>query len=91
MSRELRRVAIATVIVTAAATLTVSGAFLLTIPLILGLVAEKWTHCRGRSLMWVGAAYLSVTVLQMEILILPEFITELHTYHHLGGLGPVLL
>ncbi len=41
--------------------------------------------------MWVGAAYLSVTLLQMEIEVLPEFITEFRTYHRIGGFGPILV
>jgi len=85
-----RRLAIATVCVTAAATLTTGGGFLLTIPLILGVIADYRSARRGRWLMWVGAAYLSVTLLQMEILILPEFVAELRSYHHLGGLGSVV-
>ena len=40
--------------------------------------------------MWVGAAFLSATLLQMQILILPEFIAELRSYHRLGGLGPIV-
>jgi len=85
MPRSLRWLTTAMVVVTAAATVTTGGGFLLTIPLILGLIAEKWTHRRGRWLVWAGAAYLSVTVLQMEIVILPELVAN-----PWGGLGPVL-
>jgi hypothetical protein len=85
MPGKLRWLTIATIIVTAAATLTTGGGFLLTIPLILGLIAEKWASRRGRWLVWVGATYLSVTVLQMEIVILPELLAN-----PWGGLGPVL-
>lgn len=87
---RIRRLAIATACVTAAATLTTGGGFLLTIPLICGVIAESGSPRRGRWLMWVGAAYLSVTLLPMEIVILPEFITEFRSYHRLGGLGPIL-
>jgi hypothetical protein len=41
--------------------------------------------------MWVGAAYLSVTLLQMEVVILPEFVTEFRSHHRIGGLGPILV
>jgi hypothetical protein len=37
--------------------------------------------------MWVGAAYISVTLLQMEIRMLPEILAEWRSYHRLGGLG----
>ena len=69
---RIRWMAIATICFTAGATLTASGAFLLTIPFVLGVIAELRSPRRGRWLMWVGAAYLSVTLLQMEIRILPE-------------------
>jgi len=82
--------AVATVCVTAAATLTTGGGFLLTIPLALGVIADYCSPRRGRWLMWVGAAFLSVTLLLMQILILPEFLDELRSHHNLGGLGPVL-
>jgi len=87
---RIRRLAVVTVCVTAAATLTASGGFLLTIPLVLGVIAESRSPRRGRWLMWVGAAYLSVTLLQMEIRILPEGVRELRSDHHLGGLGPIV-
>ncbi len=85
MSAGLRRLIIATIPVTAAATLTTGGGFLLTIPLILGLITEKWTSRRGRWLLWEGAMYLSATILQMEIVMLPELVAD-----PWGGLGPVL-
>ncbi|MGA8299375.1 MAG: hypothetical protein WCB53_08775 [Terriglobales bacterium] len=85
-----RWLAVATVSVTAAATLTASGGFLLTIPLALGVIAESHSPRRGRWLMWVGAVYLSATLLQMQIRIVPEFIAELRSYHRLGGLGPIV-
>ncbi len=87
---RIRWLAIATVCFTVAATVTASGGFLLTIPLILGVIAESYSPRRGRWLMWVGAAYLSVTLLQMEIRILPEFVSDLRSAHHLGGLGQVV-
>ena len=83
--------AIAAVCVTLVATGTAAGAFLMVIPLALGLVAEALGARRGRWLMWMGAAFLSVTVLQMELVIFPEFIGELRLHHRLGGTGPYLL
>ncbi|MGB9234985.1 MAG: hypothetical protein WCC04_11265 [Terriglobales bacterium] len=62
----------------------------MTIPLVLGVIAESRSPRQGRWLMWVGAAYMSVTLLQMEIRILPEMLAELRSYHRLGGLGPIL-
>jgi hypothetical protein len=90
ISHGPRWIAIATVCVTGAATLTANGAFLMTVPLILGLIADAAGARRGRWLMWMGAAFLSVTILQMELVIFPEFVTELRSSHKLGGLGPVL-
>jgi hypothetical protein len=72
------------------AMLTANGGFLLTIPLVLGIIAESGSARRGRWLMWVGAAYLTLTLLQMEILILPEFVAQLRSYRRLGGLGPIV-
>lgn len=83
--------AIVTVSVTVAATLTATGAFLMAIPLVLGLIAQTLKARRGRWLMWMGAALLSVTILQMELVILPELITELCLHHTLGGIGGALL
>jgi hypothetical protein len=83
--------AIATVCVTVAATITTTGAFLMAIPLVLGLVAEALGARRGRWLIRMGAAFLSVTILQMELVILPEFVAELRLHHRLGGIGPALL
>jgi hypothetical protein len=88
---KLVPLAIATVCVTVVATITVPGAFLMAIPLVLGLIADVLGACRGRWLMWMGAAFLSVTILQMEFAIFPEFVTELRSFHKLGGLGPVQL
>jgi hypothetical protein len=88
---RMRRLAIATVCVTAAATLTASVGFLLTIPLLLGVIAESRSPRRGRWLMWVGAAYISATLLQMEIRILPEFVAEFRSHGLGGGLGPILV
>lgn len=89
--KRLRWLAIATVCITAAATLTTGGGFLLTAPLILGVIAQQSSPRRGRWLIWAGAAFLSVTLLPMEVLIFSEILTELRTYHRLGGLGPILL
>jgi len=60
------------------------------IPLVLGLVTEALGARRGRWLMWMGAAFLSVTVLQMELVIFPEFVAELRLHHSLGGIGSSL-
>lgn len=76
---------IATVCVTAAATAT-NGGFLLTIPLVLGLIAMALEARRGQWLMWMGAAFLTVTILFMEIAILPEGIAEMHSHHQVPGL-----
>ena len=86
-----RWIAVATICVTVVATITTPGAFLMAIPLILGLIADALGARRGRWLMWMGAAFLSVTILQMELEIFPEFVAELRSFHKLGGLGPVLL
>lgn len=86
----LRILVIATIFATAAATLTASGGFLLTVPLILGLIAEWSAPRRGRWLMWAGAAYLTVTLLQMEVRVLPEFLAEWHSGRILGTLGRVV-
>jgi hypothetical protein len=91
ISRSPRWIAIAAVGVTVVATITTPGAFLMTIPLILGLIADALGARRGRWLMWMGAAFLSVTILQMELVIFPEFVAELRSFHKLEGLGPVLL
>ncbi len=83
--------AIATVCVTVAATITAFGAFLFTIPLILGLIADALAARRSQWLMWAGAVYLTATALFMEVAIFPEFVAELRLHHRLGGLGPVLV
>lgn len=75
MGSGTRWLAVATVCVTAAGTLG-TGGLLTTIPLILGVVAEALAPRRGKWLMWLGAAYLSVLVLPMEILLLPEFMAS---------------
>lgn len=90
MPSKIRWLAVATIIVTAVATFAVGGEFF-TIPLILGVITEKWTPRRGRWLMWVGAAYLTVTALQMEVVIFPEIIAESRAYHHIAGLGPIFI
>jgi hypothetical protein len=87
MGSRTRWLAAATVCVTVAATLTASGGFLLTIPLILGVIADPHSPRRGRWLMWVGAAYLSLTLLQMEVGTLPEFISEARSDHLPRGFG----
>jgi hypothetical protein len=81
ISHGPRWIAIAAVCVTGAATLTANGAFLMTIPLILGLIADVVGARRSRWLMWMGAAFLSVTALQMELVMLPELIAELRSHH----------
>ena len=72
-----RWIAVATICVTVVATITTPGAFLMAIPLILGLIADALGARRGRWLMWMGAAFLSVTILQMELEIFPEFVSGL--------------
>jgi hypothetical protein len=64
--------------------------FLLTIPLILGVIADFGTPRRGRWLMWLGAGYVSVTLLQMEIVMLSEILAEIRSHHTGSGWGVFL-
>ena len=59
----------------------------LAVPLILGVIADFGSSRRGRWLMWLGAAYVSVTLLQMEIVMLSEILAEVRSHHTGSGWG----